>query len=48
MYADFMQGIRLQTGKNKFTKEPYIYVIYPIEDDDQDQEWEGAVSLSIK
>jgi len=46
MYADFMYQVRL-FGFNEFTKSKYIYVIVPT-DDDEDLQWEGAVTTIRK
>ena len=47
MYAEFMYQIKLQGDFfNKFMSAPYVYVIRPAVEDD-DEEWEGAVSLSL-
>lgn len=47
MYAEFMYQIKLQGDFfNKFMSAPYVYVIRPAVEDD-DEEWEGAVSLIL-
>jgi len=47
MYADYMYWVRLIDGFNSFTKCKYIYVIRPV-DDEEEQEWEGAVTTIRK
>jgi len=43
MYADFMYLIK-RTGSSMFLTKPYIYVIRPNDEEDEDEAWEGAIS----
>ena len=43
MYADYIYQVKL-FGFNKFTNYKYLYVIRPM-DEEESQEWEGAVSI---
>lgn len=44
VYADFMYQIEM-IGFNDFLNQPYLYVIRPDDEEDDNQEWEGAVSI---
>jgi len=47
MYADFMYWVRNINCFNDFTRSKYLYVVRPV-DDEEDQEWEGAVTTMKK
>jgi hypothetical protein len=43
MYSDYMYWVRAINGFNKFTNSKYIYVVRPV-DDEEEQEWQGVVT----
>lgn len=47
MYADHMYWVKFIKGFNEFTKSKYIYVVRPVDDEDE-QEWEGVVTTIRK
>jgi len=47
MYVGYMYWIGFTDSFNKFTKQKYLYVVRPI-DDEEEAEWEGVVTTIRK